>query len=73
MELAEAVISIWEDYGRTILRKVPGQKTMRLTLITGGWSENEYIVAAIENSQFSFLFWKSSDRGGLHIYEFPIV
>ena len=41
----------------------------KYTLITGGWSGNEEIIAAMKSNQIFWLFyWESSDRGGLHIF-----
>lgn len=37
-------------------------------LATGGWSLNEDVVAILKQSLFSYLFWESSHRGGLHVY-----
>ena len=70
--LAEYICSCWDtDYGYAKIRKVPGENRRRLTLITGGWSENEYIVSAIEkNRTFSMICWQKSQRGGLHVYDF---
>ena len=39
------------------------------TLITGGWSGNESIVAAMkENLLLHIMYWYSSNRSGTHIY-----
>jgi len=51
----------WHD---NIIRK--GNK---YTLITGGWSGNEEIIAALKsNHLFWMLYWHSSTRGGRHIF-----
>lgn len=38
------------------------------TLVTGGWSGNEDLVAALKRTMFHSMFWHSSDRGGKHVY-----
>lgn len=38
------------------------------TLITGGWSGNEDIIAALQESMFWTLYWESSHRGGKHVF-----
>lgn len=38
--------------------------------ITGGWSGNEAIIAALkENAMFWMLYWKQSNRGGKYVFE----
>ena len=45
-------------------------KRYKLTLITGGWSGNESVMAAInKNKWFDMFYWQMSKRGGLHEYE----
>ena len=39
--------------------------------ITGGWSENEEVQAALEETLFHLQFWWSSHRGGLTVYRVP--
>ncbi len=56
-------------YGKVKSSKKRGKK-LRYTLITGGWSGNELVMAAIEkNKWFNMLYWYKSERGGLHEYE----
>jgi hypothetical protein len=46
----------------------------RYRLATGGWSGNEEVIAVLEqNIMFMPLCWKSSHRGGLHIFEVPEI
>ncbi len=46
---------------------VSNKKTYRL--VTGGWSDNEAIISAMEsNILFWCFFWESSTRGGLHLF-----
>lgn len=44
--------------------------TQRVSLITGGWSGCERTISVIERSMLG-LYWESSARGGLHVYEIP--
>lgn len=42
------------------------------TLITGGWSGNESLIAALgENNVAWLLTWQESHRGGRHVFEIP--
>lgn len=38
---------------------------------TGGWSGNESLVRAIENSPIGMVTWRQSSWGGLHIFRIP--
>lgn len=57
--MVEAALDKWSD--------LPIQ---RVSFITGGWSGCETAVGVIENSMLG-LYWQSSHRGGLHVYEIP--
>ncbi len=39
-----------------------------LKLVTGGWSGNEDIINYLP-SMFNMLYWKKSERGGLHLFD----
>ncbi len=59
--LLEYVKQLWSDYGSYTYNAETGE----LALITGGWSGNESIIAALErNLLFWALFWQKSERGG---------
>lgn len=46
-----------------------GKEYRMLYLVTGGWSGNEDILAALRrNKMISIICWQSSLRGGLHIF-----
>jgi hypothetical protein len=64
--LVEFVLKEWDKgMGRTITRG------NTLTLITGGWSGNEDIIAALQrNLMFWALYWEKSERGGRYTFEF---
>jgi hypothetical protein len=54
----------WPDYAR--------KRGRRYTFITGGWSGNEDIIAALEkNFMLHAMCWQASFRGGKHVYELP--
>ncbi|TXH10711.1 MAG: hypothetical protein E6R04_04430 [Spirochaetes bacterium] len=44
---------------------------MEIRCVTVGWSGNEELISAIEESMFGLRFWESSHRGGLHVYHVP--
>jgi hypothetical protein len=44
---------------------------VRVSLATGGWSDNEQIIDTLDGSMFHLRFWESSHRGGLDVYEVP--
>lgn len=51
---------VWEEEGK-------------LMIATGGWSENEAAMDALQdNALFWAMFWEASRRGGLFIFRRPI-
>ena len=49
--------SVWKENGE-------------LKMITGGWSGNESVIAALQkNNVFWTMYWNSSHRGGLHTFK----
>ncbi len=46
-----------------------GPKSFRLNLSTGGQSGNETVIGALQKSEFWFLFWQSSRRGGHYVFK----
>ena len=66
-DFAKYIKRCWhEGYGRAILHR------NYLTLITGGWSNNEEVQIAVDRNQmFNMVCWKKSERGGLVQYELP--
>lgn len=45
-------------------------RARRLVLITGGWSGNEDVIHALQqNFVWWILTWRSSERGGKHVFE----
>lgn len=78
-EALDFVASIWHwpDFGvshelrpheRECVHADEGEKFLRLA--TGGWSGNEEIVSAFDESMASFGTWCMSTSGGLHIYRY---
>ena len=58
------------DYGRVDADQIQTYGSRRWTFITGGWSGNDDIIAALDKIQlFNMLYWFSSERGGKHVYE----
>jgi|SRR5882672_12409106 len=68
LNLMNFVSLVWSDMG-TMTRK---GRTFRC--VTGGWSGNQEILAALqENVMFWTLCWESSNRGGRHIFRVPKI
>jgi hypothetical protein len=69
-EMIRWIYEAWNhDYGSITKKYINPAQTI-YTLITGGWSGNEEVMSAItKNLLFDGLFWKRSERGGLHVYE----
>lgn len=53
----------WEHYG-SWRRRGP-----ILRLATGGWSGNEEIIGELRGTWLWWLAWRSSHRGGLHVFD----
>jgi hypothetical protein len=66
-KFAEFIKNCWrEDYG---YYRLWGRK---LWLSTGGWSENESIMSAIDqNKTFNMVCWEEIRRGGHYKFELP--
>lgn len=61
--VAATIRELWnKDYGRATFRGG------WLTLVTGGWSENEEIIANIPSLFYALCWWRS-ERGGLHVFK----
>lgn len=65
----ELVASLWNtDYGSLTITTTPDDGRI-FTFVTGGWSENETLISALEGSFLTHtLTWMKSERGGLHDY-----
>lgn len=61
----------WSDFvTRTDALNYWNQPVHRYKLVTGGWSGNEDIIAALQNNyMFWGICWQESHRGGKHIFE----
>ncbi len=46
-----------------------GPKSFNLNLHTGGWSGNETLIGALQQSDFWLLYWESSRRGGHYTFK----
>lgn len=65
-ELLEFIRQRWKYAGDGYF-KLTGKRILKLELHTGGWSGNEDIIRALEESFFWTLWWEKSERGG-HYY-----
>jgi hypothetical protein len=65
----ELISTFWNhQYGRIDVTEDPIEKDTHLvTLITGGWSENEEVIMHLQQSWFWNVFWYASFRGGKYI------
>jgi hypothetical protein len=75
-EFLQAVHRQWNDgHGRWDEARLSGDRAeqpgTRVVLVTGGWSGNESVIAAVQDTMFHLMFWYSSTRGGLHEYRVP--
>jgi len=53
--------------------RLTGKRILRLELHTGGMSDNEAIINALQNNWFWILYWQRSDRGGHYYFRvYPI-
>lgn len=64
-------IDAWNlDYGSAYGDAASGD----ITLVTGGWSDNEAVISAMrENTMGWLMTWQSSHRGGKHVFKAPEV
>ncbi len=68
LDLLDYVRERWFHPGHGFILK--GKNVLRLKLHTYGWSGSESIIGALmDNAMFWMLFWKSSRRGGHHVFE----
>lgn len=76
--LFEFLTAAWSPNGRISneldehereVANLPGDNTI-VRLVTGGWSGNESLLAALEQNTVAYwMTWRLSARGGLHIFE----
>lgn len=57
------------DYGRWTVEIGENGSAQVHTIATGGWSDNEAVIGALQGTMFHSMCWKSSAVGGLHVYE----
>lgn len=48
-----------------------GKPIVRYSLSTGGWSGNEDVIEAMQQSMGWVFWWQSSRRGGHYIFQVP--
>jgi hypothetical protein len=59
------------SYGSMIISHI--DNSTQIELITGGWSENEAVIEAIQESMFWTLYWEESKRGGYYKFIVPEI
>lgn len=64
----EFVGELWNDTFGTFSQCEDADGNTAVTFITGGWSGNESVLDALEDTMFHNLFWQSSHRGGWSDY-----
>lgn len=71
-EFLEFIKEAWNsDYG--MITETPTMDySIRVQLATGGWSGNGSIIQSMQANMFYPLYWQSSYRGGLHVFEIPL-
>lgn len=70
----QAIREFWDEhYGRWDEEDSMdsyGRNVRTYTLATGGWSENEDIIEAMQQNRFLWMTcWYQSTRGGLHVFK----
>jgi len=69
--LIEFIEALWWEPGWGL--KLQGKQTLRLELHTGGKSDNEAIIDALQSNIFWSLYWRRSDCGGHYYFRvYPI-
>lgn len=54
-----------------VAQKFFDRPAMKVSLVTGGWSGCESVIAALRDGYFWFGWWTASHRGGLYEFEVP--
>ena len=66
---AQIAQSPFTEYGIvTVEARNPG---IEIALTTGGWSENEQVIAALRTTVANLLWWQTIQRGGRYVYRVP--
>ncbi len=69
-QLAYGAVSIGDPEPAELF---PERLVRRVSLVTGGYSDDEALLGRVEHgSLFSLSYWESSHRGGLTVYEVPV-
>jgi len=71
----KCIRSFWnENYGYVIVNYGPDEDGYyEVTLITGGWSENEEVISNLRLSWFWGVFWYQSTRGGKYVLKVKTI
>lgn len=73
-ELVEYVHELWNypDFVKvTEVIDTFGRTRKRVEMVTGGWSGNEDIASTLARTLFHLMWWESTHRGGLTVYDVP--
>ena len=73
-QLVELLEHAMGAYGAVKVEQVADEldrQIHRVTLVTGGWSGNEDVIAELDRSFFWFAYWQSSHRGGKYSFHVP--
>lgn len=70
-QLVEFARELWQ-WDHLIHVRRPWRDRIEVDFVTGGWSGNEDVIAALDGSVFWFLYWSASYRGGKHVFSVPV-
>lgn len=52
---------------------MPQRMVRKVSLVTGGYSDDEALLGRVSRGLFGMSYWESSHRGGLTVYEVPVA
>jgi len=65
VEIIDTIQTMWNfDYGAIKIDKQKEDGYLHIEIHTGGWSDNESVISALEQSSWWNIFWQKSHRGG---------
>lgn len=72
--LVELATSLWNYHHAVKVSELVdtfGRTVKRVEMVTLGWSGNESVASALSRSLFHYLWWESTHKGGLTVYQVP--